>query len=218
MNNTAGDYQEFLGPHKPTADSAFFGKPKGALKPSPDSFIKKGTGTMILPEPSKFTYKTPERKPNIPKKDEVPIHGLKTEKNFIVSNAVEVILKPAKKPLEDPSSLQKKDYGKVPKYIQKVKADIEEEYTTLRKLKENHQNEEGKKKYLMSPEEIKELKDGLKKKWNAVNKEYQTITHIRKPDTQGLKRKKENCEKELAQIEKDLALLDKPFVFVDTTV
>ena len=43
------------------------------------------------------------------------------------------------------------------------------------------------------------------------------ITHISKPDTQGLKRKKENCEKEMAQIEKDLDLLAKPFVFVDAT-
>ena len=78
-------------------------------------------------------------------------------------------------------------------------------------------DEEDRQKFLMSAEEIVALKEGLKKKWDAVNHEYQTIAHIRKIDTQGLKRKKENCEKELAQIERDLALLEKPFVFVDTT-
>ena len=212
-----GDYSKFDGAHKNKSESAHFGKPKGAVKPSPDSFRKKGTGTMVLPEPTKFNYTTNERKPQVPKTDDAPILGLKTEKNFIVSNAVEVILKPAKAASEEKDPLQKKNYGKVPNYLQKVKADIEEEYTTLRQLKEEQQDEEERKKFLMVPEEIAALKEGLKKKWEAVNKEYQTITHIRKPDTQGLKRKKENCEKELDQIEKDLALLEKPFVFVDAT-
>jgi hypothetical protein len=213
----AGDYTAFDGAHKNSSQSAHFGKPKGAVKPAPDSFRKKGTGTMVLPEPSKFNYPTPERKPAVPKKEEAPILGLKTEKNFIVSNAVEVILKAPKAEPAEMDPLRKKNYGQVPNYLQKVKTDIEEEYTTLRQLKEEQQKEEEKQKYLMSAEEIQALKEGLKKKWEAVNKEYQTITHIRKPDTQGLKRKKENCEKELAQIEKDLALLEKPFVFVDTT-
>lgn len=213
----AGDYANFDGAHKNTSNSAHFGKPKGSLKPTPDSFRKKGTGTIVLPEPSKFAYGESEKKASVPKKEEAPIHGLKTEKNFIVSNAVEIILKPAKKMPEGKDPLKKKNYGKTPEYLQKVKADIEEEYTTLRQLKEEQQYEEEKQKFLMSPDEIAELKEGLKRKWEAVNKEYQMITHIRKPDTQGLKRKKETCEKELGQIEKDMALLDKPFVFVDTT-
>jgi len=61
------------------------------------------------------------------------------------------------------------------------------------------------------------LRDGLKAKWETVNKEYQTITHLRKIDTVGLKRKKENCEKELGQLEKDIERLNKQYVFVDTT-
>lgn len=213
----AGDYQEFEGAHKNKSVSAHFGKPKGAVKPKPDSFTKKGTGTMVLPEKQKFTYSTQERKQPVPKKADEPIHGLKTEKNFIVANAVEVILKPAKKTPEPEDPLKKKTYGKVPQYLQKIKNDIEEEYTTLRQLKQDQNDEQEKKKYMMTFEEIQTLKEGLKKKWEVVNKEYQTITHIRKPDTQGLKRKKENCEKELAQIEKDLELLEKPYVFVDAT-
>ena len=213
----AGEYEGFDGAHGNKSASAQFGKPKGALKPTPDSFKKKGTGTIVLPDIKKFAYTTQERKADIPKKGEAPIHGLKTEKNFIVSNAVEVILKPAKTTAEVQDPLKKKTYGKTPQYLNKIKNDIEEEYSTLRQLKQEQMDEEDRQKFLMSAEEIVALKEGLKKKWDAVNHEYQTIAHIRKIDTQGLKRKKENCEKELAQIERDLALLEKPFVFVDTT-
>ena len=41
----------------------------------------------------------------------------------------------------------------------------------------------------MTDKETAELKEGLKAKWNTVNKEYQTITHVKKYDTIGLKRK-----------------------------
>jgi hypothetical protein len=56
----------------------------------------------------------------------------------------------------------------------------------------------------MSEEERNELIAALKKKWEIVHKEYQEITHIQKIDTIGKKNKKENCEKELAQLEKDI--------------
>lgn len=60
------------------------------------------------------------------------------------------------------------------------------------------------------------MKNGLKRKWEEINKEYQSITHISKIDTIGLKRKKENCEKQLAEIERDIKKLNKMYVFVDT--
>jgi len=41
----------------------------------------------------------------------------------------------------------------------------------------------------MSDEELRILREGLKKKWDIVNKEYQQITHISKLDTVGLRRK-----------------------------
>ena len=50
-----------------------------------------------------------------------------------------------------------------------------------------------------------------------MHKEYQQITHIQKIDTIGKKSKKENCEKELAQLEKDIQKLSKGHIFVDTT-
>jgi hypothetical protein len=104
----------------------------------------------------------------------------------------------------------------VPKYLNTIKQEIDDEYETLRTLHQEQVDEEDQKRYLLSAQEIKELRAGLKRKWESVNREYQTVTHISKVDTLGLKRKKEGCEKELAQIEKDMALLDKAYVFVDT--
>lgn len=62
---------------------------------------------------------------------------------------------------------------------------------------------------------MRELRHALKKKWEEINKVYQGITHISKVDTIGLKRKKESCEKEMADIEKDLKKLNKLYVFVE---
>lgn len=55
--------------------------------------------------------------------------GLVSDKNFIVSNAVENILAAPKLPTNsDKDYLKKKNYGKVPKYLQTIKKEIEDEY------------------------------------------------------------------------------------------
>ena len=58
------------------------------------------------------------KKVAVPKKDEKPIMGLVSDKNFIVSNAVENILAAPKLPTNNEKDfLKKKNYGKVPKYL-----------------------------------------------------------------------------------------------------
>ena len=54
------------------------------------------------------------RKPPVVSKDDQPIMGLKSNKNFIVSNAVENILAPPKTIPHTKNYRNKKDYGKVP--------------------------------------------------------------------------------------------------------
>ena len=55
--------------------------------------------------------------------------GLVSDKNFIVSNAVENILAAPKLPSNNEKDyLKKKNYGKVPKFLQKIKGEIEDEY------------------------------------------------------------------------------------------
>lgn len=71
------------------------------------------------------------KKPSLPKKTEVPIHGLKSNKNYIVTNAVENILAAPKQMPEEKSWISKKDYGKIPDYLTQIKSNIESEYKMI---------------------------------------------------------------------------------------
>ena len=62
--------------------------------------------------------------------------------------------------------------------------------------------------------EIRELRDGLKKKWEELNQEYQKKTYIRLVDTLGLKTRKEGLEAQLADLERDIKKLNKTYVFL----
>jgi hypothetical protein len=100
--------------------------------------------------------------------------------------------------------LKKKAYGKTPQYLEKIKKEIDDEYQLVREMQLEEENERDKQKFLLPDDERQQLIAALKKKWEIVHKEYQEITHIQKIDTIGKKNKKENCEKELAQLEKDI--------------
>lgn len=218
--NIAGYYNPEGGFHSQRGASLTFGKPKGTLKPETTGFRKKGTGTATLPEPDqlkKFNYTDDIKRPAVPKKDEKPIMGLVSDKNYIVANAVENILAAPKLPVNgDKDYLKKKNFGKVPTYIQKIKKEIEDEYQMVREMQIEEENERDKQKFLMTDDERQELIAALKKKWEVVHKEYQEITHIQKIDTIGKKKKKETCEGQLAQLEKDIQKLSKNYIFVDT--
>ena len=68
--------------------------------------------------------RTKVKLPPVPKRDEAPAMGLVSDKNFVKTNALEAMLaKPPKK--EAPLlATQKKDYGKVPKYLHTIKSQI----------------------------------------------------------------------------------------------
>jgi hypothetical protein len=67
-------------------------------------------------------------KPGVPARDERPTMGITSNKNFIATNAVEVILaKPGKVPQPEFQWTTKPDYGRVPIYLKKNKATIARE-------------------------------------------------------------------------------------------
>jgi len=74
-----------------------------------------------------------------------------------------------------------------------------------------------RQKFLMDDKEKEELIAALKKKWEVVHREYQTMTHKKNLDTLGAKHRYENCERELNQLERDIQQLSKNYIFVDTT-
>jgi hypothetical protein len=60
---------------------------------STTEFLKKGTRKSIpSPTSNTFRYEDPVKKEALPKRSEQPIYGIKSDKNYITSNAVEAIL------------------------------------------------------------------------------------------------------------------------------
>ena len=80
--------------------------------------------------------------------------GLVSDKNFIVSNAVENILAAPKIPSnKNVDHLKKKNYGKVPKYLQTIKAEIEDEYQLVREMQIEDEAEMDRQKFLINDDE-----------------------------------------------------------------
>lgn len=196
------------------------GLAKGALQPQTTNFRMKGTGNPVLVDKTEVQKidRGMVKKPSVPKRDEKPIQGLVSDKNFIVANAVENILAAPKLPAnKDKDFLKKKTYGKTPKYLTNIKNEIEDEYNLVREMQIEEQAEEDRRKFLMPEEERGELIAALKKKWEVLHIEYQKEAHYPKLDTLGKKSRKINLEKEMEQIEQDIRKLTKNYIFIDTS-
>jgi len=60
----------------------------------------------------------------------------------------------------------------VPKYVTKIKNEIEDEYNLVREMQIEEQNERDQQKMLMPEEERQELIAALKKKWEVLHKDF----------------------------------------------
>ena len=66
---------------------------------APKDYLSKHSKEPVLPEKTTFKYPDEDkRKPMVPKKEDRPLMGLKSGKNFITTNAVENIMSVPKKP------------------------------------------------------------------------------------------------------------------------
>jgi len=188
-------------------DGALFGPPK------PDSGLPR-TQTLSSTKAGseKFTY-ADKRKTGVPAKNDVPILGITTSKNFITANAVEAILQAPKPPKHmELNYMKKEDFGKVPAYLTQVKEEIRRENDMIdRYVKEQMGEVEATPEVYEEFEENERLQlvDALKAKWDNVNAKYQKITHLVQLDTTGQIRRKEKLENELAQIEADINKLQR---------
>lgn len=161
---------------KPTSARGFGRLP---VKPDPKAFIRKGERSataVVVQKPGKFIYSGPARPPVVTKEDR-PIMGLKSAKNFVTANAVETILavpgNRARAKKDVPQYLQKEDYGKVPRYLSQVKDEIERENALVEdfvKQKHNAMADDGRAHLeAMDESERLALVDALKSKWDHVN-------------------------------------------------
>ncbi len=181
--NLSGDVSFPRGAHPLNGASTTFGRPSGSYRADPENFVKKGHQYKTLPLPEKLHQET-MRKPAVPTMKDKPIMGLKSDKNYITANAVDIILmQPKKRVKEENDYLQKKTYGKVPNYLNKLKNEIENEYKTIREMQLRTEEEEARKKRTLGEDEIAALRDGLERRLKQLKQKYGELTHKKAFDT-----------------------------------
>jgi hypothetical protein len=203
------------------------GKHPGSHQPDTQSWLKKNERTSAVPPLSAVKKDAPhmlqpsvlkvKNKPPCPKTEDTPVMNLVTSKNFVVANAVETILAAPKNSTQGAKDyLHKEDYGKVPKYLEHIKSDIDAEYEYIRQLQAQEDESRNAQSRLMTDDEKYSLIMGLKAKWEQVNTDYQATTHLTKLDTIGKVKRKETYEAQLSQIEKDIEKLNRKNIYVDS--
>ncbi|KXZ43412.1 hypothetical protein GPECTOR_91g566 [Gonium pectorale] len=182
------------------------GRPDGANGPA---LLRAHEKEPKLPPPGPVSQPKEKIRPPVPSKDDPPKMGLTSNKNFITSNAVDVILaKPGKVPQPEFQWTQKPDYGKVPLYLKRNKDRIVKEkeafsqYIRVREAPEANAHVSQ-----LSPEDRQQLIRHLKAKWGSVNTAYQGLSLT--VDTAVKKMRKEAMERELAEIERDIRTLER---------
>ncbi len=169
---------------------ATFGKPNGSYRANPEQFIKKNHQYKTLPQPERIRSQSQIRKPNVPTLADKPIMGLKSDKNYVTANAVDVILMaPKKKLVPKETYLTKRDYGKLPEYLTKLKSEVENEYKTIREMQLRNDEDEARKKKTLMEDEVSMLREGLMKKLQGLKADYGAITHKKAFDTLVMLRK-----------------------------
>jgi hypothetical protein len=119
-----------------------------------------------------------------------PIMGLKSDKNYITANAVDVILmQPKRKIIEPMNYLDKKSYGKIPAYLSELKMKVESEYKTIREMQLKNEEEEAALKRQLEGAEVLTLREGLVKKLEELKKCHGETSHKKVFDTLVSKRR-----------------------------
>lgn len=187
----------------------------------PNNFLKKNEGpytasrgapTVNLTNFRKSEWHREKVKPDLPKEE--PVHGMRTNKNFVVTNAVENILAiPTKNiPAAEPRPTDRKDFGKVPDYLNEIKEDIQSRRNVLQAY--NHQVRVANERWAeLTTEELEELRFGLQRRWDALNKEYQSkgFSNVQTPSQ---KAHQVHLEQELSALEFAMQRLSRNHVYI----
>jgi hypothetical protein len=184
-----------------------------AAEIDPAQFLKKGEGVRLQHASTKKERIV--RKPTID--NEKPVMGLITEKNFVTSNAVEATaMAPKGRKVPEPRPTDRPSFGKVPKYLDTLKAQMaeEEKFVAGMREKRDQQAADQKAEFVrpMSEEDRQRLVAQLKERWDEKHRQFISQPFAR--DTMMQIARKEVVEKELKEIEAALEKLSKQVVYV----
>nr|CCC95085.1 conserved hypothetical protein [Trypanosoma congolense IL3000] len=190
---------------------------------NPSKFLKKNEGVCTasrgVPTVDKMKFAKAEKdnkkiKDDIPSRYDRPTMGVKTDKDYVVANAVENVLALPTKCIPTPMAraVDRADFGKVPKYLEEVKADIEERHALVEKIKAA-KREADERWSELSVKELEELQQGLQRRWDFLNKDYQS-RGFSKLQTPSQKAQHEAVGKELNAVEFAMQKLSRAHVFI----
>jgi len=204
--------------HNPISNG-IYGPPRGkAKKEIPSNYLKKGDGERI-----KYHVKPQETsrlfvKPPLP--TEIPIIAKPNNKDYVTINALDAIHSTPKNVKPPPRYyVNKKDYGRKPKYLNKRIEELEKLRLEKEKeeiIKELDHKQKGTRNLVCIPSAQREaILQGLKDNYKALNNQYQKMSLI--SDTVPKIIKKTNMEKQLKQYEKDIQKFEFPNIYVDVS-
>jgi hypothetical protein len=180
-----------------------------------DNYLKSTSKAATLPPPStKYNRSSiaPRKAPIVPR-SEKPVMGLVTETDFIKANAKDVIQAAPRRPPPPEAPLHKSaNFGKTPKYLDKIKQQRMEEFAYVNEVNKSQVSAEEPRLRQMTEQEKRELTAGLRKKWEDIHKMYQALTF--NIDTVTKVQRKEGLEAQMEIIEKSLAKLQKKSIYV----
>ena len=212
VGNPSGGDQDFDsggGKHKAKKAFSSIGHSVG-VGVTPSGFLKKTNPS--LPDPAKFSRSDNAKRPSVPKCTDKPVLGLTTDKNFVVSNAVDTILAPPKNATHEQKNMtSKRGYGSAPNYLKKIKEELSKEKTIQSQAQEASSAPKDPHLRLLTGEERKALLASLKAKWHQLNQSYQSLTFSM--DTVTKVGRKETQETELDRLEKAMNKLSSKYVF-----
>jgi len=208
ITNTGGDTTGTDKGRKPHATMGSV-----ATKPTPMKFLKKAA--EVVPNLTGFERgNTQEKKAPVPTREERPIMGLRSDKNFVVANSVENIISvPKKKHVAPVAATARADYGKAPKYLQKIKEAIAQDQDYIAQSMElagKHEMPHFMRE--IDPTEKEEMVKALREKFEEKQKVYYALPLSK--DTASQCSKKEQLEKEMIAIEAALKKIEKEVILV----
>lgn len=178
--------------------------------PDPKSFLRKGSRATNIPTVEHHNRTKEPHKPSVPSRNDKPVQGLKNSKDFVTCNAVEAINSNPKKRMDEEVRLHE-EYGKVPAYLDSVKAAMEQEKQLIDMyVAEQSGRPKTEESEVMDEAERIQLINMLKQRWDGVNSVYQKYCHKVTLDTPGEIKRKAAQEAELKQLEDDIEKLSRP--------
>ena len=197
------------------------GETKEQLKQeySPKNYLKKHSRAVDPPKPRIIpTQKNGSpSKPPVPRKEDIPPPRKSVKKNYILENWKAA---PKTKQLhpEKPQTwyTDKKDFGKRPKYLDRVIEEYQAENQYWDEVRESMAPEDTETRCrLLSEEERLKILEGLQANMADIKRRYTALSFGQ--DNLSFRQKKEGMEAEMAQLEKDIETFSRANVYITET-